>query len=54
MTVNCPLCICRANDDRLGGASLFVGGFVLGGIVVGTLGAIYAPQVCLCHSSSDI
>ncbi|KAL7001437.1 hypothetical protein U1Q18_002588 [Sarracenia purpurea var. burkii] len=26
-------------------ASIFVGGFVLGGIVVGTLGCIYAPQV---------
>ncbi|PWA89918.1 hypothetical protein CTI12_AA106420 [Artemisia annua] len=41
----------RANDDRLGGASVFVGGFILGGIVVGTLGAIYAPQVCLSYSS---
>ncbi|KAG2695039.1 hypothetical protein I3760_08G172300 [Carya illinoinensis] len=27
-------------------ASIFVGGFVLGGIVVGTLGCIYAPQLC--------
>lgn len=44
---NFLICIWRANDDRLGGASLFVGGFVLGGIVVGALGAIYAPQVCL-------
>ena len=50
-TVNSLLCICRANDDRLGGASVFVGGFILGGIVVGTLGAIYAPQVCLSYSS---
>ncbi|KAK7856153.1 hypothetical protein CFP56_025004 [Quercus suber] len=26
-------------------ASIFVGGFVLGGMVVGTLGCIYAPQI---------
>lgn len=30
------------------GASIFVGGFVLGGIVVGALGCIYAPQVTAC------
>lgn len=27
--------------------SIFVGGFVLGGLIVGALGCIYAPQVCL-------
>ncbi|KAI3699287.1 hypothetical protein L2E82_43507 [Cichorium intybus] len=42
-----------ANDDRLGGASLFVGGFVLGGIVVGTLGAIYAPQISKALAGAD-
>ncbi|KAJ6792181.1 uncharacterized protein M6B38_159730 [Iris pallida] len=26
-------------------ASIFVGGFVLGGIIVGTLGCVYAPQI---------
>ncbi|XP_024975836.1 uncharacterized protein LOC112513715 isoform X1 [Cynara cardunculus var. scolymus] len=41
------------NDDRLGGASLFVGGFVLGGIVVGTLGAIYAPQISKALAGAD-
>ncbi|KAK1325753.1 hypothetical protein QJS10_CPA01g00237 [Acorus calamus] len=25
-------------------ASIFVGGFILGGIIVGTLGCVYAPQ----------
>ncbi|GJR24090.1 hypothetical protein Tco_0972617 [Tanacetum coccineum] len=42
-----------ANDDRLGGASVFVGGFVLGGIVVGTLGAIYAPQISKALAGAD-
>ncbi|XP_076923144.1 uncharacterized protein LOC143585183 [Bidens hawaiensis] len=42
-----------AHDDRLGGASLFVGGFVLGGIVVGTLGAIYAPQISRALAGAD-
>ncbi|XP_071696268.1 uncharacterized protein [Rutidosis leptorrhynchoides] len=41
------------NDGRLGGASLFVGGFVLGGIVVGTLGAIYAPQISQALAGAD-
>ncbi|KAF5753112.1 hypothetical protein HS088_TW01G01031 [Tripterygium wilfordii] len=26
-------------------AGIFVGGFILGGIVVGTLGSVYAPQI---------
>ncbi|PWA89917.1 hypothetical protein CTI12_AA106420 [Artemisia annua] len=43
----------RANDDRLGGASVFVGGFILGGIVVGTLGAIYAPQISKALAGAD-
>ncbi|KAF9618752.1 hypothetical protein IFM89_002447 [Coptis chinensis] len=29
---------------RPSSASIFVGGFILGGIVVGTLGCVYAPQ----------
>lgn len=33
------------SDGRSNGGSLFVGGFVLGGIVVGTLGCIYASKI---------
>ncbi|RZC55053.1 hypothetical protein C5167_013902 [Papaver somniferum] len=32
------------DGGRPGSASIFVGGFILGGIVVGTLGCVYAPQ----------
>ncbi|XP_034223319.1 uncharacterized protein LOC117633707 isoform X2 [Prunus dulcis] len=38
-----PLVV-RAGGDRPSSASIFVGGFVLGGIVVGALGCVYAPQ----------
>ncbi|XP_041022337.1 uncharacterized protein LOC121263490 isoform X2 [Juglans microcarpa x Juglans regia] len=34
-------------------ASIFVGGFVLGGIVVGTLGCIYAPQISKALAGAD-
>ncbi|XP_071712588.1 uncharacterized protein [Rutidosis leptorrhynchoides] len=35
-----------SDDGRSSGASAaFVGGFVLGGLVVGTLGLVYAPQI---------
>jgi gas vesicle protein len=35
-----------SDSERSGGsAGLFVGGFVLGGIIVGTLGCVYAPQI---------
>ncbi|KAL6952758.1 hypothetical protein U1Q18_050136 [Sarracenia purpurea var. burkii] len=34
-------------------ASIFVGGFVLGGIVVGTLGCIYAPQISKALTGAD-
>lgn len=34
-----------SDGGRPSGASVFVGGFVLGGLIVGTLGAVYAPQV---------
>jgi len=33
------------NVGRSNNASIFVGGFILGGIVVGALGCIYAPKV---------
>ena len=34
-------------SDRIrpGSASIFVGGFVLGGLIFGTLNCVYAPQV---------
>ncbi|KAI5683920.1 hypothetical protein M9H77_05148 [Catharanthus roseus] len=42
--INTSLNSCSGNSGRPGSAGIFVGGFVLGGIVVGSLGAIYAPQ----------
>ncbi|KAB2623625.1 hypothetical protein D8674_041174 [Pyrus ussuriensis x Pyrus communis] len=36
--------VVRAGADKPSSASIFVGGFVLGGIVVGALGCVYAPQ----------
>ncbi|XP_057448898.1 uncharacterized protein LOC130740343 [Lotus japonicus] len=45
-TRNRPL-IVRAGGDggRPSGGSIFVGGFVLGGLIVGALGCVYAPQI---------
>jgi len=45
----------RAGGDggRPSSASIFVGGFVLGGIVVGTLGCIYAPQISKALAGTD-
>ncbi|KAJ4702314.1 Inner membrane localized protein [Melia azedarach] len=34
-----------SDDGRPNSAGIFVGGFVLGGIIVGTLGCVYAPQI---------
>lgn len=34
-----------SDHGRPSSASIFVGGFVLGGLIVGTLGCVYAPQV---------
>lgn len=36
--------VCR-DDDGSGSTGLFVGGFILGGLIVGALGCVYAPQV---------
>ncbi len=33
------------DEGRSNSAGIFVGGFVLGGIIVGTLGCVYAPQI---------
>ncbi|XP_061346119.1 uncharacterized protein LOC133291803 [Gastrolobium bilobum] len=45
-TRNLPL-IVRASGDggRPSSGSVFVGGFVLGGLIVGALGCVYAPQI---------
>ncbi|XP_027079446.1 uncharacterized protein LOC113778507 [Coffea eugenioides] len=45
----------QASGDggRPGSASIFVGGFVLGGIVVGALGCIYAPQISKALAGAD-
>ncbi|KAM7258339.1 hypothetical protein ACFE04_014080 [Oxalis oulophora] len=34
-----------SDNERSSTAGIFVGGFVLGGIIVGTLGCVYAPQI---------
>ena len=40
--------LCSFSDGgRPSSASIFVGGFVLGGLVVGALGCVFAPQVIL-------
>ncbi|XP_019056670.1 PREDICTED: uncharacterized protein LOC104801939 isoform X2 [Tarenaya hassleriana] len=42
-----PLTIQAAyrDDDGASSTSLFVGGFILGGLIVGALGCVYAPQI---------
>lgn len=35
----------NSGGERPNSGSIFIGGFVLGGIIVGTLGCVYAPQV---------
>ncbi|ONH97357.1 hypothetical protein PRUPE_7G185300 [Prunus persica] len=47
-----PLVV-RAGGDRPSSASIFVGGFVLGGIVVGALGCVYAPQISKALAGAD-
>jgi hypothetical protein len=46
------VCLCFHSDGgrRPSNASIFVGGFVLGGLIVGALGCVYAPQVLLIFS----
>ncbi|KAJ0039935.1 hypothetical protein Pint_28735 [Pistacia integerrima] len=41
------------DDGRQNSANIFVGGFILGGIVVGTLGCIYAPQISEALAGAD-
>ncbi|XP_027912976.1 uncharacterized protein LOC114172993 isoform X2 [Vigna unguiculata] len=51
---NQPLVI-RAGGDggRSISGSIFVGGFVLGGLIVGALGCIYAPQISKAIAGAD-
>ncbi|KAL7261575.1 hypothetical protein ACSBR1_000088 [Camellia fascicularis] len=41
------------NGGRPGNASTFIGGFVLGGLVVGTLGCVFAPQISKALAGAD-
>ncbi|KAE9596824.1 hypothetical protein Lalb_Chr16g0380141 [Lupinus albus] len=47
--------IVRAGGEygRPSGGSIFVGGFVLGGIIVGALGCVYAPQISRVLAGAD-
>ncbi|KAJ9128429.1 hypothetical protein P3X46_035030 [Hevea brasiliensis] len=44
-----------ANSDtgRPSSAGIFVGGFVLGGLIVGALGCVYAPQISKALAGTD-
>ncbi|KAH7669342.1 Death-like domain-containing protein [Dioscorea alata] len=41
------------DSGRSGSASIFVSGFVLGGLIVGALGCIYAPQISKALAGAD-
>ncbi|XP_050209445.1 uncharacterized protein LOC126660140 [Mercurialis annua] len=65
LSLNCPgkvqlansrrsLTVRAASDGgRSSGASIFVGGFVLGGLIVGALGCVYAPQISKVLAGTD-
>ncbi|CAK9178297.1 unnamed protein product [Ilex paraguariensis] len=42
-----------SDGGRPGSTSIFVSGFVLGGLVVGTLGCVYAPQISKALAGAD-
>ncbi|KAL8144231.1 hypothetical protein V2J09_017263 [Rumex salicifolius] len=42
-----------SDDSRLSSSSVFIGGFILGGLVVGTLGCVYAPQISKALAGTD-
>ncbi|PWA94323.1 hypothetical protein CTI12_AA059870 [Artemisia annua] len=42
-----------SDDERSSHGSAFVGGFVLGGLIIGTLGCVYAPQISKALSGTD-
>ncbi|KAL2346161.1 hypothetical protein Fmac_000161 [Flemingia macrophylla] len=50
-----PLTIQATYSDggRPSSASVFVGGFLLGGLIVGTLGCVYAPQISKALAGAD-
>ncbi|KAL3723614.1 hypothetical protein ACJRO7_035742 [Eucalyptus globulus] len=41
------------DDGRPSSAGIFVGGFVLGGLIVGALGCVYAPQISKALAGAD-
>ncbi|CAN8302530.1 unnamed protein product [Cochlearia groenlandica] len=41
------------DDESSGSTSLFVGGFILGGLIVGALGCVYAPQISKAIAGAD-
>ncbi|KAH8503128.1 hypothetical protein H0E87_014441 [Populus deltoides] len=45
----------QASGERGGssGAGIFIGGFILGGMVAGTLGCVYAPQISKALAGAD-
>ena len=42
-----------SDGGRPSSASVFVGGFVLGGLIVGALGCVYAPQISKALAATD-
>uniref|UniRef100_M1AM95 Localized to the inner membrane of the chloroplast n=1 Tax=Solanum tuberosum TaxID=4113 RepID=M1AM95_SOLTU len=48
-----PLTIQASYRSSGSGAGIFVGGFVLGGIIVGTLGCVFAPQISKALAGAD-
>ncbi|XP_047163160.1 uncharacterized protein LOC124832881, partial [Vigna umbellata] len=42
-----------SDGGRPSSAGIFVGGFVLGGLIVGTLGCVYAPQISKAIAGAD-
>uniref|UniRef100_A0A7N0RBS0 Uncharacterized protein n=1 Tax=Kalanchoe fedtschenkoi TaxID=63787 RepID=A0A7N0RBS0_KALFE len=49
-----PLEVKASGDSgRPSSASVFVGGFVLGGVIVGALGCVFAPQISKALAATD-
>ncbi|XP_039065596.1 uncharacterized protein LOC120211045 [Hibiscus syriacus] len=42
-----------SDGERPSSASIFVGGFILGGLVVGALGCVFAPQISKALAGAD-
>ncbi|KAL9244089.1 hypothetical protein vseg_017898 [Gypsophila vaccaria] len=42
-----------SDGERPNNAGMFVGGFILGGLVVGTLASVYAPQISKALAGAD-